>query len=588
MIEIGLVLALMVAVMVLFSLEAVSVDLVALGVLVVLLLARILTPAEALAGFGSEVVIVIGGLFVLTAGLRRTGAIDQVGRWLLRKSGGQTGRLVALLLITVLSISGFMNNTTTTAVFLPVAIGFARRSGLAPSKLLMPLAFASILGGTLTLIGTSTNVIVSGMLPRYGLAPIGMFELSPVGLPLALFGLVYLLLAARRLLPSHPETELAQEYHIRDYTTEVVIPSGSPLVGQSIGHADLGGSYDLNLIALVRGGELVMPSPREQFRGGDVLLVNGALENLLKIRDASGIEIHSEVKAAAVLEHPTWLVEAIVMPGSELIGRTLQEVQFRQRYGINVIALNRHAEALREKVGKTRIRVGDVLLIQGRQEAVDRLLARRRELMLLSSVPQQTSMAPRRALMATGIFALVIALATAGAISMPGAVLAGALLLFLTKCLTPEEAYASIDWRMLVLIAGMIGYGQAMEKTGTAAFLAGHVLTLMGGFGPTALIAGFYVLTLMLTQPMSNQAAALVVLPVALQAALEAGIDPRAMAMTVALAASSSFLTPLEPSCLLVYGPGRYRFLDFVRFGSGLTLIAFLLTLLLVPLLWPL
>jgi di/tricarboxylate transporter len=338
---------------------------------------------------------------------------------------------------------------------------------------------------------------------------------------------------------------------------------------------------------MVRHGEPVMPAPAQQFSAGDVLLVDGPLENLVKIRDTRGIEIHAEAKAAsAMLDQPTSMVEAMVMPRSELVGRSLKEARFRQRYGVNVIALNRHAEPLREKLGRTRIRVGDVLLIQGRQEALDPLLARR-ELMVLGST-EFASLLPKRALLASGIFALVIVLATSGIVAMPGAVLMGALLLFLTKCLTPEEAYGSIDWRMLVLIAGMIGYGQAMEKTGCAAFLAQHVLALMGGFGPTALIASFYLLTVALTQPMSNQAAALVVLPVAMRAALEAGINPRAMAMTVALAASSSFLTPLEPSCLLVYGPGRYRFFDFVRFGSGLTLIVFLLTVLLVPWIWPL
>jgi di/tricarboxylate transporter len=355
-------------------------------------------------------------------------------------------------------------------------------------------------------------------------------------------------------------------------------------VGQTIAAADLAGRLDLNLVALVRGGAPVLPAPAERLAAGDVLLVNGSLDNLLKIRDTSGIEIHPEAKAAPALQDSTSMVEAMVMPRTELVGRTLQELRFRQRYGVNVIALNRHAEALRQKVGKTRIRVGDVLLIQGQKEAIERLLSRR-ELMLLSSLPP-ASLLPNRPLLATGIFALVIALATAGLVTMAGAVLLGALLLFLTKCLTPQEAYEAIDWRMLVLIAGMIGYGQALEKTGTAAFLAEHLVGLMGGFGPLALLGGFYALTVLLTQPMSNQAAALVVLPVAMQAALAAGLNPRAMAMTVALAASSSFLTPLEPSCLLVYGPGRYRFMDFVRLGSGLTLIAFILTLLLVPLIW--
>ncbi len=584
--EILFVLGLAAAGLVLLSLERVPIDVVALGILVSLLATRILTPAEAVAGFGNDAVIAIGGLFVLTAGLRSTGVLDAVGLWLYGRGSMQPRRTVALLLLIVASVSGLINNTTCTAAFLPIALGLAQRMEVPPSKILMPMAFASILGGCLTLIGTSTNVIVSGALPDYGLSPIGMFELTPVGLPIAVLGIAYLTLAAWRLVPARGQVELSKEYHLREYLTEVVVSPRSPLAGRTVAEVELGKTWDLNLLAIVRGGEAQEPDPEEPIAAGDLLIVEGAVERLLQLKDTLKVEMRSETSWTAAVERGSLhLVEAIVLPRSDLVGRTLKEARFRQRYEANVIGLNRHGETLIEKLGRIRIRVGDVLLLQGTEEALDHILVRTGLMLLASHAPRHRP--PASAWIATGAFGITIVLAAAGWIGVSGAVLAGSFIMLLARCLTPQEAYGAIDWRILILIAGMLGYGEAMEKTGAAAFLAHSVLGLLGDATPVALLAGFYLLTVVLTQPMSNQAAALVVLPVAMQVAFESGLNPRAMAVTVALAASSSFLTPLEPSCLLVYGPGRYRFLDFPRLGAAITLLAFLVTLLLVPLLWP-
>jgi di/tricarboxylate transporter len=585
--QIAFILAVLAAAAILFSLERVPVDVVALGVLVALLATGILTPSEALAGFASEAVVVIGGLFVLTAALRHSGALDILSGWVQRSAGQRPGLAYATLLALVAATSAFMNNTTTTAVFVPVAIALARTLGRPPSQVLMPVAFASILGGTITLIGTSTNVIASGLLPDYQLAPLRMFELTPVGLPSALLGVAYLLAVSRRLLPGREEVELAQRYHIRDYLTEVVVMPRSPLVGQTVAEAALGRRWDLNLVAILRGKVTVSPEPEVRLAEGDLLLVESRLDALLGLGESVGLAIRrgpEEGAAEGLLGPGGKLVEALVLPRSNLTGRTLQESRFRQRYGASVVALNRHAEAVLEKLGRIPLRVGDVLLIHGQPAAISRLLTQTGLLVL--SDREVRGRTPRLAAATVAIFGTAVALATTGLVTLSGAILLGCLSLLVIRSLTPQEAYEAVDWRMLVLIAGMMALGRAMTKTGAVDLLADAVVDQIGGLGPLGLLAGFYLLTVLLTQPMSNQAAALVVLPVAIGVALEAGINPRAMAVTVTLAASSSFLTPLEPSCLLVYGPGRYRFFDFPRLGAGLTLLVLLLTLLVVPAIW--
>lgn len=583
--EIAILLVLVVAAMVLFSLETVSVDIVALGMIVALLATGILTPREALAGFGNEAIVVLGGLFVLTAGLRISGAIDPLGRWASRRAGRAPAGTVPILLTLTVLVSGFMNNTTCTALFLPIGLAVAQSTGTSPSRVLMPLAFASILGGSLTVMGTSTNVIVRGLLPEYGQAPLAMFELAPVALPIAAVGWVYLLLA-RRLLPERGTTAFDARHPLREYLTEVIVLERSPLIGRTVTEADLGRRFDLSLLAIVRQGEPVVAQPHDVLAAGDVLVVEGSVEALESVSRSRGLRIRASKGALddAVGASKIHLVEAVILPRSELEGRTLKEAGFRQRYRANVIAVNRHAGVLVEKLKQVRLRVGDLLLIEGGPSAAARL-ASQKGLLVLGTRPTSTQ-PPRVATIAAVTFAAVVVLAAVGPLGLAPAVLAGCLVLLVTRCLTPAEAYAAVDWRLLVLIAGMMAYGVAMEKTGAAALLAEWTVELFGAAGPRTALAGFYLLTLALTQPMSNQAAALVVFPVAMQAAESLGLDPRAMAVTVALAASSSFLTPLEPSSLLVYGPGGYRFRDFPRLGAGLTVIAFVMTLWLVPLIW--
>ncbi|MGH9361585.1 MAG: SLC13 family permease [Thermoanaerobaculia bacterium] len=582
-----LVLALLVAAVVAFSFEWLSVDVTTLIILVDLDLSGTLTFAEAFAGFASEIIVILASIFVLTGALMKTGVVDALGAVIHRVAGGSRRRLLLCVTGVAGSVSAVINNTTTTAVTLPAVLGVCRRSRVSPSQVLIPLAFASILGGTCTLIGTSTNVAASGFLLETGLPPFTLFEFLPVGLTMVAAGTLYLLLFAHRLLPDHPEASFTEQYEIEEYLSEVVVPPGSPLAGKAIRDSGLA-AMGLTVLAILRGERRLYPEPHRRLAEGDLLIVQASREGLLKVKETAGVEIRPDLKLGDqdLIGEAVKIVEAILMPQSSLGGQTLEELDFRARFGVTVLAIYRRGHVLARKLTEVPLEVGDVLLLQGRAVSF-KAIADSRDLWVL----QETEHVParrRKGLWVAGLFAAAIAAAGLELIPLPIAFLAAALGVLLLRLITPEEAYRAVDWRLLVLIAGMTAFGGAMEKTGAAEYLAGLVVDLAAPLGIYVVMAGFAALTMLLTQPMSNAAAALVVLPVALSTAERLGVDPRSFAVLVTLAASLSFITPFEPSCLLVYGPGRYRFADFVRAGAPLTLIALAVLLLLVPLIWPL
>lgn len=589
--QIATVLILLLAALALFATERIPVDIVSVLLVLALILTGTLTVDEALAGFGHDVVITIASLFVLTGGLVKTGLVDAVGRRLHRLAGGNEFRLTALVMVVAAASASVMKNTTTTAMLLPVVMGIAERARIQPSKLLMPLAFGAILGGTTTLIGTSTNLAVSAALPRYGLAPYSMFELTPVGLAIVGVGLTYMLLIGLRLLPARGSAarSLTERYHIREYVSEVIVLPNSPLVGRSVAEADLSEALDLTVIGVLRDeGKRLAPHSTEKIKAGDLLLVRGRVEEILRVKTEAGIEIKPDFKLSDrdLRDGEMQLFEVMILRGSALIGRTLKRLQFRERYGLTVLALNRHGVSLLAKMSDVPLRFGDVLLVQGRREDVERLAADG-NLLILQDVSQRGTRTGKQK-WALAAFALFLALSVTKAVPLVVAVLAGVLLLLATRTINAQEIYGLIEWRLVVLIAGLISFSAAMEKTATDQYLADLIVRAVGEHGGTAVLAGFFLLTVFLTQPMSNQAAALVVLPVAVKTALALGLNPRTFAVAVTYAASCSFLTPLEPACVLVYAPGRYRFFDFIKVGSILTLAVFLVVMLLVPMAWPL
>ncbi len=589
--QIAIVLTLLFIALVLFAIERIPIEVVSIVLLMALVITNTLTPGEAFAGFGNDIVITIAGLFILTGGLVKTGIVDLVGRRLHRFAGNNEFRITALIMVVAAMSAAIMKNTTTTAMFLPVVLGLAARASLSPSKLLIPLAFGAILGGTCTLIGTSTNLAVSGALPRYGMQPFSMFELTQVGAAIVGVGMLYMLLVGLRLLPRRqPAKSLTEQYHVRQYMTEVIVLNDSPLIGKTLAEARISDEMDLTLLGILRGSKhyRIAPHPYEKIQADDLLLLQGRVEDILRVKSEAGIEIKPDFTLSdAHLEGAdVELFEAMVPRGSIFIARTLKQLRFRQRYQSVVLAINRHGVNLLSKLSTVKLRFGDVLLIQGNRERVESIAADDRILLLEEISERQARPTKRRwALFAFGVF---LFFSVTHLVALPIAVLLGVLILLASRSLRTNEIYGMIEWRLLILIACMIGFGAAMEKSGADQYLADLIIRATGHYGPIAVLAGFFVMTVALTQPMSNQAAALVMLPIAVKSALALGLNPRTFAVVVTYAASCSFLTPLEPACVLVYTPGRYRFFDFVRVGSILTVAVFAIVIWLVPIFWPL
>jgi di/tricarboxylate transporter len=586
-ISIFLVLALLAVVVVTLAAEWVPVDVTTLLLLCALVLLGILDVKEAFAGFANDIIIILASIFVLSGALMKGGVMDHLGEMIYRFAGGSRNRVLLSVLPVTAFVSSFMNNTTTTAVLMPAVLGVCKRSKVSPSKVLIPLAYASMLGGTCTLIGTSTNVAASGYLRSAGFAPISMFEFLPAGAVVVILGLAYIVFLGHRLLPQTRDTGYAEEYDMREYLSEVVVTPGSPLAGRTLRDSGLA-PMGLQVRAILRGDRRLDPEPNVTLEEGDLLLVQASREGLLQVKDTAGIEITPDVKLAAeeLASDTRKLAEALLMPQSALIGRSLQELDFRRRFGLTVIAIYRRGHALATRLATLPLRAGDVLLLQGRPERF-RLLADNADLWILQEVEHQPARR-RKGLYAIGIFLLAVLASSLGWLPLPIAFLLAALGVIATRLITMEEAYGLIDWRLLILIAGMSSFGLAMQKTGAAAYLAGLMVDWFSPLGTAAMMLAFMVLTMLLTQPMSNAAAALVVLPVAVHTAQQLGLDPRTFAILVTLSASLSFITPFEPSCLIVYGPGKYRFRDFVISGIPLTVLVILILLVLVPVIWPL
>lgn len=565
--------------LVLFATEWLPVDVTALLLLSALLALGLLAPKEAFAGFGSDTVLTLASLFVLTRVLLRAGVIEWVGVTLSRRARNAAG-MVRGMLSAVAGVSAFTSNTATTAVFLPVVTSLARRAGIAPSRVLMPLAYASILGGTITVIGTSTNLVVSGALPALDLRPLGFFELAWVGVPVAVVGLLYLFFVAPRLLPAQ---DAALEESLRAYLADLTVAPGSPLAGQTLRESGLGRDHGLTVVAVRRGEQTIYaPGPGFGIEEGDTLAVEGPTDRILGGKSTLGVFSRSEQKLQVEGAAPVRLVEAVVLPGSILIGRTLREARFRERHGVSVLALHRRARTV-ERLGKLRIQVGDVLLIQGTPERVAGLGD---HLTLLGDLTE-TQRDLRKAPLALLLFGGAVLTGGLGLLPLSVAVVIAVALALALRLVTPEEAYRSVEWPVIVLVACMLAFGTAFEQTGAARVLTGALSNVLEPLGPSGLLAALFVVTVALTQPMSNQAAALVMLPLAIGTAAALGYDPRPFVIGITVAASNSFITPMEPSCMLVYGPGRYRFLDFVRVGFGLTLVTFVVAMLVIPRVWP-
>lgn len=585
--EIAIVLGLLALAVVLFSKEIFPVDITTLLLLMGLILSRILTPEEAFSGFSSDIIIILASIFIVSGAIQRTGAIDAIASRLLRISRSSSNRLLFLVMSVGGGLAAFLNDTVVTSLLVAPVISVAKRANVSPSKLLMPLAYAAILGGTCTLIGTSSNIAVNGFLKNAGLRPIQLFEMTPIGLAMIVVGFLYMFFVGKRLLPDYPAEAPPQEYAIREYLSEIIVTNDSHMIGQKIAESDLT-KLKFQIIAIIRNGEKFSPEDDITIRPSDILIVRGKIADLMRVKETAGIEIKPETELSDLeLEGENIkIAEVLINPRSSLIGATLGEIDFRQRFGVIVLAIYRHGLSPRDKLENVRLRMGDVLLTQGTPEQVA-FLRQHKEISVLEEVTP-TLYRRQKGLLAVGLFITAIIVAAFDWLPLSVCFLSAAVLTILFRCIRIEEAYDFIDWRLLVLIGGMTAFGVAMEKTSAAEWLARGIVHFFKPLGPQGILTGFFLLTILLTQPMSNAAAALVVLPIGLNTAQELHVNERTFAMAIMLGASISFITPLEPACILVYGPGKYRFSDFVKNGIGLTIALALIIFFLVPALWPL
>ena len=587
-------LLLLVAAFVAFFKELFPLEVTAFGLLGVLLLSGLVTPAQAVSGFSNKAVVAIGALFVLSHGLAQTGLVASAAERLAGWAGERRWLGIAALLAAIGLLSGFLNNTAMVAIFIPLTMSLCSRLKLSPSRVLIPLSYASIFGGTLTLIGTSTNLLVSSIAEEAGEPAIGMFELTPLGAVFLVFGLAYIVLFARRLLPERvPPGDLTSKYRLGKYLTEVRIRQGSKLAGSTCKAVGVGREYGINALAVLRGGQRftenvgVLPLVE-----GDELIVQGGVDDLLRMRKELDVALLPDVKLTEeeLAEGGQVTTEALVPPTSSLIGRTLTSAGFRARFGGFVMAIRRHARTRRDKVAGTILRAWDALLILVPRDGLERLRSSPDLIVLAEAVPFRLQR-PRLWWLILALLPLVILVAALGILEIAVSALLGAIILLLSRVLKPSDAYGAVDWSVLFLIAAFVPVGHAFLETGTADFIASGILRV-AGFLPLAtawaVLALLYLTTSLLTQIVSNAAAAIILAPIAMSLAATLGVDSRPFLVAICFAASAEFMTPMGyQTNMMVYSPGGYRFLDYTRFGAPLNLGFWLIASLLIPRIWP-
>jgi di/tricarboxylate transporter len=568
-------------------------DLVALFVLLALGLSKILRPDQALAGFSAPAVITIVGLFVITQALERTGVVQWLSERLARLSGSHELRMVAVFMLAGALLSLVMNNIAAGAVLLPAAVNVARGARVPPSKVLMPLAFGTLLGGMATLF-TTANIIVSGSLQAQGQRGLTMLDFLITGGPLVAIGTLYMLLAGRRRLPGRESAaraavqmaDLAETYQLAERLWEVRVQPDSALVSQRLADSVIGSRLGATVVGIWHGHEAkIPPTPTDVINANDILLVLGREERVRQLTDQGTTVGRNSSPRDRRLGLPVRLTEVLIAPRSPAIGQTLKELRFRGKFGLTAVALWRAGRSYRTDVGDFALQAGDAVLMVGAPESI-RALAEEPGYIVLDqgAAPHHDT---ARAPLATSITALVLLISATGIIPTAESMLAGAALLVLTRCLTMEEAYRSIEWRVVVLIAGMLPIGTALATTGLASKTGALFTGALGTSGPLALVAGLYLFTVALTQFVGGQVTALIMAPIAVSTAVTLGVNPPAVGVAVAIACSSAFLTPIAPPVnVLMMGPGGYEFRDFARVGLGLALICFTTLMLVMAVVW--
>lgn len=575
---------------ILFVTERLPIDLTAGLLLGSLLLTEIISVEEALSGVSNPATVTIGAMFILSHGLTKTGAVRYLGNQITAISRGNANLAFILFLILGAIISSLINNTAAVAIFLPLGIQLSRELQISPSKLLMPLSYASIFGGTMTLIGTSTNILVSNISYEHGFGILPMFEFTKLGILFMLAGMLYLIFFAKRILPARILSHnLTQKYHLSNYLTELRVPDDSPLIGSTALDREIGSKYDLNILGIIRGKKKILIDIRiTPIKAGDILILRGQFEKIIELKDQEKLLLLTEAKLQEdeLSQGESSLTEVLVTPNSSLIGRTLKEIDFRKKYGTFVLAIKTHGETMREKLSDIPLNAADSLLVFGSRRQIDTLQSDQ-NFILLNNVDFQLT-TQRSWMIAVVVIAFVVLLAALEIMPILVSALIGCLALVLSNTITLQEAYESVDWSVIILLAGVIPLGIAMEKTGLASIIGSSVATFGAPFGPLFVLAAMYLATSLLTEIMSNNSTAILMAPIAIATAEALAVSPMPFLMCVAYAGSASFMTPVGyQTNTMVYGPGGYRYGDFLRFGSPLQFLFMIIALIFLPVFWP-
>ena len=587
--QILLLLGIVVFMIVAFVREWLPVDLVALISLALLLLFGIINPEEAVSGFSNPAVITILMMFILSQALVQSGAIAKLGHQIATMTGQSRQTASVVLLVVVGVLSAFINNTVAVAVFLPVAVHLAHHFRFSPSKILMPLSFAAIMGGTATLVGTSTNLLVKAIAEDYGVAEITMFEFMTLGGVLFVVGIAYNILVPMRYLPDRESSSLTQKYRLTDYLTELRVSHNSPLIGRTVLEEHIAERFRLTVLEIHRGERVIAENLRNTgLRRDDILIVEGAVEDIVSFREQKGLLLLTDVKLDddELSAHNTILVEMQLSPTSRLVGKNLKEINFRRTFGCFVLALGRTGERIRKKLGKIPLKQWDTLLIFGPRARIEAIY-QTPDFVPLGELDIPIRLA-RFWWIDVAIIPIVVGLAALGWMSILKASLLGAVAVLAMRRLSTRQAYQGVDWSVIFLLAATVPLGIAMKNTGLADMIGSSLSHLGEQVGPTMLLAILFAATALLTSFFSNNATAILMVAIAVSTASKLGIDAKPLVMAVAYAASTCFMTPIGyQTNAMVLTPGNYRFTDFVKFGLPLNILFLIISSLLIPILWP-